>query len=237
LNLFSFANIRIVKKIDYLKIEFEKEDPIRPYEVNKFRGAVINEVGLDKVLLHNHLGENGFRHKYPLVQYKSIRNKAVIICLDQGMDQIHSLFGKSKLEFMIGGSKRTYQVDSVKMNRITLQVWDVVKNYKLRNWLPLNQENHKKYITCSNDVEKKELLKHILIGNILSMAKGLEWHVEKEILIEIEEFIEKKTFKFKEVFYLAFDLKFRCNLFFPPYIGLGKGSSIGYGVVTKNNKK
>ena len=48
------------------------------------------------------------------------------------------------------------------------------KHYKfITPWLGLNQVNYQKYSNLTEWKDKKELLNKILVGNLLSMSKGL----------------------------------------------------------------
>lgn len=60
-----------MKKIRTLTIIFEGE--IKSYEIPAFRGAVIDKVGQENIIFHNHLNDNEFIYKYPLIQYKQIK--------------------------------------------------------------------------------------------------------------------------------------------------------------------
>ncbi|MBK8558282.1 MAG: hypothetical protein IPL65_22290 [Lewinellaceae bacterium] len=78
-----------MKKIKYLTIRFKND--IGFQELRKFRGAVINVAGKENTLFHNHQNGN-FRYSYPLIQYKRIDNKAALICLEDGVHEVHAFF-------------------------------------------------------------------------------------------------------------------------------------------------
>jgi len=69
-----------MKKIRILTVIFDTE--IKGYEIPAFRGAVVDKVGLENIIFHNHLSGNTFLYKYPLIQYKVIRNNPAIQCID-----------------------------------------------------------------------------------------------------------------------------------------------------------
>lgn len=50
-------------------------------EVSAFRGAVVANSGSESLLFHNHASDEGFRYRYPLIQYKRIHRKAAIVCV------------------------------------------------------------------------------------------------------------------------------------------------------------
>lgn len=59
-----------MKKIKILCVRFRNE--LRPFEIEMFRGAVLDKLQeTASVLFHNHVGD-GFRYSYPLIQYKCL---------------------------------------------------------------------------------------------------------------------------------------------------------------------
>lgn len=229
-----------MKQIPILTVYFDCE--ISPFEVHLFRGAVIKSIGDNAdILYHNHHTEgDGFRYSYPLIQYKRIGGKAAIVCVGEGVEQIGQFLSSIPTEYQLGNHVASMQIEKVHPQRILMQTWDSNFTYTIRRWLPLNSENYKKYNSCESLVERIQLLEHILLGNILSMGKGLGIHYEKEVKVSISEVLNSYMLKNKETKLMAFDVKFTSNVSLPDYVGLGKNASIGYGVVkgeTKEEKK
>jgi hypothetical protein len=50
-------------------------------------------------------------------------------------------------------------------------------------------------------------------------------------------FYQKYISEYKDTKVLCFDLVFDCNVSLPPYIGLGKHASTGFGIVRGINQK
>jgi len=82
----------MAKKIRVLSVLFDTE--LRASEIPAFRGAMVEKVGKKEILFHNHLPD-GFRYRYPLIQYKTLGRKPAIICIEEGVDQIHKYFEKT----------------------------------------------------------------------------------------------------------------------------------------------
>ena len=76
------------------------------------------------------------------------------------------------------------------------------------------------------------MLERILIGNILSLAKGIGVFFETPVRCRILQLENEKSFGYKNVELLSFSVKFRTNVSLPAYVGLGKSVSINNGVVT-----
>ena len=205
--------------------------PVSPKEVPCFRGAVIQQTGVDAdILFHNHDG-NSFRYSYPLIQYKSIGGKGAIIAIDEGADIIGQFISKISGSIDIGGRIEPISVEKVIPSRFLMQTWERMFNYRVNHWLPLNPENYRAYMATDYAEQRFVLLEKILIGNLLSMLKGLGIFLEKELKVHIEGHENPFLVKYKDIKLMAFNLDFSSNLFIPDNMGIGKNSSIGYGNV------
>jgi len=222
-----------MKKVRLLQIEFENE--IAAYEIPAFRGAIVKISGMENTLFHNHKNDK-LLYKYPLIQYKRNNKKPMIVCIEEGVDEVHHFFEKKQIGILLGERQYELKIAKLNMNQFTMQVWDKSFRYYLRNWLALNQKNYNDYNKIANEIEQIEFLEKILTGNILSFAKGINWQLEKQIKLRISEISDKKIIKIKNTQRDAFSLVFTSNVFLPNYIGLGKNASLGFGVVKQINK-
>lgn len=216
-----------------IKITFDTE--LKPFEIPAFRGAIIEIVGREHVIFHNHLDKDKFHYAYPLVQYKSKGRKAEIVCIQDGVDEIHNFFIKNLGGIRIGSHQRSLLVENIKINRFNVDVRDTLFSYKLKDWLALNEKNYPEYLGLEGIVEKITFLEKILTGNLLSFAKGIQWTVDKGIEVKLLNLPTFKPVKHKGQSLLSFDVEFKTNVFLPPDIGLGKGASVGFGTVLKSN--
>jgi hypothetical protein len=221
----------MIKKIRILNVSFDHE--IKGFELPAFRGAIIEKVGKDNLLFHNHFDDTRFRYSYPLIQYKQINHKPAIFCVDFGVDEIHKFFEQRDWSLKISDRVLDMRIDSLQMNQFTMQVWDKKWKYSITNWLALNQENYKKYNELDSLTEKIQMLENTMKGNILSLAKGIDWTVDKQIELNIVDIKNTHAVTKKKKMALAFDLDFTTNVFLPNYIGLGKSVSLGFGMVKK----
>ena len=218
-----------------LTIRFENE--ISQYEVPLLRGSVLANIGSNvDVLFHNHIDDK-FRYSFPMIQYKCIGKKACIVCIENGVDIIGQLLVSSNNTFILGNRSVEMQISSVVPRKTTIQAWDNTKKYHLRRWLPLNSQNYETYLKAETRAERVSLLEHILIGNILSMAKGLGIHFEKQITCSITRLSEPSTVKVKNIKIMMFDADFESNVSLPNWVGIGKHASIGFGIVTEEKHK
>jgi len=211
--------------------------PIHKDEISSLRGAINKLLEAENnVLFHNHEGET-FRYSYPLIQYKRINRKAALVCINEGTEAIGLLLNKGKIECKLGLRTVQMEIDTVKANQHLIQTWDSTFVYYLRKWLPLNQENYFEYQKLEGIAEKCLFLERILIGNILSMGKGIGIHFDHEISCKITNIEATKLLKYKNVKMMAFDIEFKSNVSLPDFIGIGKGASTGFGMVARKSEK
>ncbi len=218
------------KEIDFARISFP-DIPLRTRDGHKLRGFFGNLFREHSPLLHNHFDDGRLRYAYPLVQYKVIDGVAHLIGLQQGAKLLANLFLKiNKLN--IDG--KTYNVFSknIVLRKIFL---NNAKNYEykyefLTPWMALNQKNFEKF-TNSGYQEKINLLKKILIGNILTFYKGIGYYIDFQIYTKIK--LSRKITKFKNKKMIAFTGYFVSNAPLPDFIGLGKSVARGFGTIRK----
>lgn len=222
-----------MKRIRILNISFNAL--IKSYEIPAFRGAIIEKAGKNNELFHNHKDDK-FNYRYPLIQYKTIAQKPAMLCIEEGVDEIHHYFQSKEWDIEVSGRKLDMSINQMSLNTFTMQVWDKTWDYSLRNWIALNQENYKKYREIDDEKEQTRFLEELLTGNILSFAKGIGWNVDKTIEVKINTIHNVNKVKLKGNFVLGFNLDFKTNVFLPNHIGLGKGVSHGYGVVKMKKK-
>lgn len=224
-----------MKKIRSLLVQFDHE--LKGNEISAFRGALIEKVGRENILFNHHIDDKKYLYQYPLIQYKSIQKKASIVCLGEGVDEIHKFFTQPSWQLNIKGKKADLQIDRLDLNTITLNVLDKTFPYRIHNWFGLNESNYRKYNEETSLVAKVNLLERILIGNIISFAKGMNWQIEKPIKLQIQDIVSTKVIRHKGVPLMAFTIDFESNVFLPNYIGLGRSVSHGMGVLNMKKDK
>lgn len=199
-------------------------------ETSKFRGFIGRE--FEKYpILHNHYGEGKFLYSYPLVQYHIIDGQASILGIEEGAEILKEIYPKIN-ELKMGDSY--YKVED---HLIYDKEYDVVPfgeeiQYKfVTPWIALNSNNYEKYQANKDWKERKIMLNKILVGNILSMCKGLGIIVNRRL--HVKSNLEHCPIQYKNVNMLAFTGEFRVNFKIPDFFGFGKGVSQGYGTVVK----
>lgn len=106
--------------------------------------------------------------------------------------------------------------------------------YRFRTpWLALSQENYVRYRGAGEE-GRRQLLERVLIGNILSAAKGFDYTVNGEITVKLKR-LHPTECLLKDVPVTGFYGSFTVNFQLPPLFGLGKSVSRGYGTVSRGD--
>ena len=207
------------------------KNKISPEEIPFFRGSIIR-LSDNASFFHNHQ-EEGFRYAYPFVQYKRIEGYAAILGINEGCEAIEELFkDRVRYECQLGNRQVEMELIGIRSEKISVHCMEQDRIYSIKGWLPLNRENYRNYLSADGLAEQIAMLERILIGNILSFAKGLGVFFETPVRCRILQLESEKSFGYKNVELLSFSVKFRTNVSLPAYIGLGKSVSINNGVVT-----
>lgn len=196
---------------------------------SKLRGYIGNQFE-NQVILHNHYGDGRFLYSYPLVQYKIINGQAIIVGIEDGANVLKEI--SSDLKELKLDKKYLIEEKIIREKEVDVNTTNEELHYKfVTPWLALNTQNFKKYNNIEDWREKKLFLNKILIGNILSMAKGLGIIVNRRIYVKTH--LKPVSVDYKSVKMLGFTGEFKVRFKIPDYFGFGKGVSQGFGSVKR----
>ncbi len=210
-------------------------NPISQKELPFLRGAIINVLGKDAILGHNHMGED-LRYSYPLLQYKNINGNAAIVGINDGVELAERFLEANPKEIHIG--KRTEQllIANICKEETHLSITPEMRCYAIKKYLPLNKENYEEYKRSYGLLERCSLLERCLVGNILSFAKGIGIFFDDHIRVSLQDIGDEHLYNFKTIKMMGFDIVFKTNVLLPRFIGLGKKVSFGFGTITPINE-
>jgi hypothetical protein len=206
---------------------------MQSYEIPKLRAAIIEKTKRESDLFHNHVEDEKFIYRYPLIQYKIKDKKPSLICLREATEDIHYLLKQKDFIFNLGGKKYDLEIEDVRLSYVNIQTWDTTFRYNILHYLALNQENYATYKRMDSIVEKYGFVEQLLTKHLQIFADEMEAHLPFPIEAKIKEIKDEKFIEYKNVFHLTFTLNFKSNLLIPDYIGIGKGTSIGFGIIKK----
>jgi len=199
---------------------------IPPAKLRGYLGGVF----YDHPLIHNH--EDGkSRYQYPLIQYKILDNIPTIVSVKGGNNVVEKFFTDIK-EIQLINSTYPVVEKNLKQN-----IYEYGRSPKFRRyefitpWIPFNEENYVEYRTLKTNKQRTEKLKSILIGNILSQAKGLDYWIEQQLEVRLAVHEARQPVKYKNVQFINFDGYFKVNFHLPDFLGIGKAVSHGFGTI------
>ena len=202
---------------------------------NKVRGFFGERFG-DYTLIHHHLNGGKLIYKTPLIQYKVFKGKPLVIGINEGGDVLRKIY-----EDLDSLKVDSYEYE-IKEKTIVIRTDDfeatdtpIIYSF-LTPWLALNEENYEKYCSLNTWDERKRLLERILVGNIISVSKSVGYTIAMPINAEIIKIKEVNT-KLKGNPMIGFVGRFSINFKIPPYWGIGKSVSRGFGTIVKCDKK
>ncbi len=239
-------------RIGQLSLELNPPVSFTPAQLRGAVAALWPEQGL----LHQHVnghGENVARrsmasnliYMYPRIRYGiQSESTAVITGIEEGVGVLEELLKRLEQARLRLGHFETKIVKitfAKKESKFGLSI-DANNEgqpyflYKfITPWLALSEENYRKYRT-STPPDQKKLIRKILIGNILSLAKSLCYVVTDELKIgKLDISSIQAPVRLKDVEMLGFKGMFSVNFDLPDYIGLGKSVSRGFGTVKRQN--
>ena len=226
-----------MKQLRLITIRFNT--PIKGHEIPAFRSALAHKVGLEHEWFHNHNNEtNGFHHRYPRIQYKRHRGKPMLVCLENGIEEIQKYFSQSDWSLDFGGQTHQMGINELRVHPFDIRIMETMNTYSIKNWMALNEANHKAY-TNGSPIEQIEILEKSLAGHIISFLKGIDCKLDNRFNLKLDGFPETRPVKIKGITSMGFNVTFKTDVFLPNFIGLGKSVSKGYGVVLeqRNTKR
>ncbi|NLZ30981.1 MAG: CRISPR-associated endonuclease Cas6 [Methanomicrobiales archaeon] len=206
-------------KVRTLYMVLETDRPMQE-DATKLRGCIGNRFA-EYPLLHQHAKTPLLT--YPRVQYKVIEGTPAILGIEEGATILKEISGEIT---ELALRTRTYRVVQKVMyeQMVDIEVTRQPVQYRfLSPWLALNSRNYEKFRSIDDWNEKKRLLNAILIGNILSLAKGLGIVIERRLYAHSR--LNAMRTQYKGIEMTAFSGELRINARLPDYIGIGKGVS------------
>ena len=219
-------------QVRLLSVAFDT--PIQPWELPAFRGAIALKAGWEHDMFHNHDNENGgFHYRLPLIQYKQDHGRPMLVCLNEGIEELQHFFSQPEWNLELNGREAPIRIAKLDVKQYRLGVTDKSFRYHIRNWIGLRDDNYGIYTRLDGVVEKLYHLERVLQNQLISLLEQLGCPADPEnpVVVKIQQLKDERWVSFKKVKVLAFSLEFTANVVLPDYVGLGKGVSVGWGVV------
>ena len=217
-----------MKKIDCSFLRIATEKHLHFYDSPAIRGFIASS--FQEEMLANRFN-NKLRYSTALVQYKVLNGEALIVGIDEGVKLIAPI--KKHLNVLeLNGRKIFIRKSALTTGKQLLGCTPEFICYKfLTPWLPLNQNNYPRYCKISQS-ERLEMLKKILIGNIISFCKSFGYTVPDRIIVR-DLSVNEDFSLMKGQSMVSFIGTFRTNFLLPQYWGIGRSPSRGYGTIAQ----
>ena len=212
-------------------------------QIPQWRGAFIEMAGWEDELFHNHRNEttalseevhsqpSAYHHRYPLIQYRVRRGKATIYAINEGVEALQQILANSDWKLNWHGRTESLQVEDLEMKEHYFRMLPQPKEYRLTQWLALNQESYRQWQQCNGLLERAQLLQRKIENHLVGLFKGLQWDWPERFEVQLQNIDRSKVILYHEAQLMCFDVAFTANVLLPSDIGIGKGVSHGFGVV------
>ncbi|MEO1261917.1 MAG: CRISPR-associated endonuclease Cas6 [Bacteroidota bacterium] len=170
-----------------------------------------------------------FYYRYPLVQYRSVRGKAAIFAMNEGVAAFQKILASKAWEIEWEGQPRMLQLEGLDMKDHYLQLTKEPQAYLLRRWLPFNGDNFQRWQESENLHARVNLLERILPGQLLNFCSGAGWQLPGRFDLQLQRILSERRMRYHDVQRISLDVEYTTNLLLPAGIALGKAVSHGFG--------
>ena len=211
-----------------LRLTLHSDAPMHG-DAAKLRGFFATSFN-EYALLHQHMTDK-LIYRYPLIQYKMLDDGPLVLGINEGAEILKEIYDKFD-EIKLGDSNYTIMERGVTVKSEEFGCTETILSYRFAMpWLALSQENYAQYMGASLE-DRKDLLRRILVGNLLSASKGLGYVAKEHIRLELGR-MQDEICLLKGTKVTGFRGEFTTCFAIPDHMGLGKSVSRGYGAVTK----
>jgi len=180
--------------------------------------------------LHQHSTDK-LIYSYPLIQYKMLNGAPLVLGINEGAEILREIYNKFD-EIKLGENSYRIMERAVTAKNEEFGCTEEILSYRFASpWLALSQENYTRYTAASRE-ERRDLLRRILVGNILSASKGLGYVAKEHIRLDLGR-MEDKICMLKGTKVTGFQGEFTTRFSIPDHMGLGKSVSRGFGAVVR----
>ncbi|HMQ46498.1 MAG TPA: CRISPR-associated endonuclease Cas6 [Saprospiraceae bacterium] len=216
-------------------------ETIAPQELECFRGAIVDKVGLDKEWFHNHNNaqerNSNYHYRYPFIQYHLSQGRPRMLFINEAIDEARHFFAQSNWDLLLGERAYKSAIHELKAVQVSFGLLPDMRHYIVRRWIGLNSNNYPTYLATESLGQRIAILERILAGNVISMANAFQYRFPERFQLHITELLDSRIIHYKGVALQAMDIRFSANVALPLGIALGRGGSLGYGRLTQPEKE
>jgi len=213
-------------EVCYAYIGLGNPRPIAPMSLRGYLGYLF----IEDTEFHHH-SESSYH--YPLVQYKRVNKRLLVMGLQDYAEMVYRKMPDVAQVATPEGQIPIVSLELVRDRFIIAQTnegTEPFRRYRFATpWIALNNANYLKFHESKRG--RKEMLQKILVGNILSMLKGLGVYLEFQVKLNVDSYETVKVTAHDNQF-VGFRAVFETNISLPQYLGLGKSVSKGFGAIS-----
>jgi hypothetical protein len=220
-------------KIRYLIVKWN-DVIIEPRDIPKLRGFFLTQFP-ENHLFHNHLPGQKFSYKMPQIQYRIIDKHPALLAINEAIDLAKQVFLEvGKLEIN-GKTIISNEREMILREEDFGQSKEYYNYYFASPWMALNQENYGAYNKLDT-FNKNQKLKTILKNNLKTLSKAFQYWIPDTENLNVDGWFHPADVNFHNQTMLCFTGDFTTNFLIPEFLGLGKQSARGFGVVRKKEE-
>lgn len=178
---------------------------------------------------------------YPMLQFKTRyetgKLQPMVMVLGDKIGAVREILTRERLEVRFRDRQEQLKVYHSKWLPFELSTKEELQEYQLFKYHAFNQENYQIYQRLKDEVERQEFIRCLLEKHFGAFVKGIGWKPDPPIQIQDLQIKRQQLRPYRSYQAHCFDLSFRTNLWVPEHIGLGKGVSLGFGVLRLPKKK
>ncbi len=213
--------------VKVLRADFEELYPVRA-----FRAALSDY--FKNSLFDNHLADGRLSYRYPRVQYKQLGKRMVVICLQDAVAEVGKFFGK-EFEVVLDGESVVLHLSDLSLREHRIMVWqDTELEYSISDWSPFSQQSHLVYERLDGVVERMAFLQERLLKHIMAFLRSVEAVPQRRVEVKLLDISRPDIRRLHHYSGVVFSrVRFATNVMLPQFIGLGRHSAIGFGVLKR----
>jgi len=221
-------------KIRYLLVSWTDVN-LEPRDIPKLRGFFVNQFPDDHIF-HNHLPNSGYNYNAPQIQYRIIDKHPALLAINEGINIIKKVFLEvDKLD--INGKTLVSNEREIALKEDDFGLTEDYFTYFFSSpWMALNQENYKDY-NKMNTFQRNQKLKTILKNNLKTLSKAFNYWIPDVDKLNIDGWFKPLEVNFHNQPMQCFTGDFTTNFLIPDFLGIGKQSARGFGVVRKRKEE
>ena len=163
--------------------------------------------------------------------------RPMLLCVENGVEEAHHFFSQPEWGLRVGSRDLPMRIHRLKVEQYTLAVFEQPFTYRIHKWQALNTDNYAVYKSLDRLADRYHFLEKTLLNHLLAFAHGVDWEPDRQIDLRLTELINQEWISHKDVKKLCFSVEFTCTASLPDFVGLGKGASVGFGVVRRQTHR